>query len=149
LSYLAEALEADDPALFNEYVAWVKSIFAGLNFPEDTLSNTLGEIRLVLNEALLPDIRPAALAMLDGGLRSLDQMTTDLPSYIDGDGALDRLAREFLDALLVADRHRASQMILAAVNNGVSVKDVYIQIFQRTQREIGRLWQMNRLRNEN
>jgi methanogenic corrinoid protein MtbC1 len=32
-----------------------------------------------------------------------------------------------------------------AVGAGARVKDIYLHVFQRTQREIGRLWQMNRL----
>lgn len=37
LIYLAEALEADDPTLFSEYLAWVKILFASLKFPAQVL----------------------------------------------------------------------------------------------------------------
>jgi MerR family transcriptional regulator, light-induced transcriptional regulator len=36
-------------------------------------------------------------------------------------------------------------MILEAVDAGVSVKDVYLRVFQPSQREIGRLWQVNKI----
>lgn len=58
---------------------------------------------------------------------------------------MEELARQFLDALLRADRRTAAQMILDAVQNGIEVKTIYMQVFQRTQREIGRLWQTNRI----
>lgn len=145
LSYLAEALEADDPALFNEYLAWAKALFAGLNFSDEMLTNTLQTVRSVLAESVAEDVRPAVLDMVDGGIQSLAQAPTVPASFLDGDEVLDELAREYLNALLAGDRQRASQMVLGAVNGGATVKSIYSRVFERTQREIGRLWQMNRI----
>jgi len=33
LPFLAESIVADDPKIFTDYVAWVKLLFQGLNFP--------------------------------------------------------------------------------------------------------------------
>lgn len=54
LTYLAEAVEADDPTLFTEYLAWVKALFAGLKFPADVLPTTLDCTRQALSEMLPP-----------------------------------------------------------------------------------------------
>lgn len=145
LSYLAEALDADDPTLFSEYLAWAKALFAGLNFSEDMLPNTLQTISEVLSEAVAADVRPAVLDMLNVGIQSLAQAPTVPPSFLEGDDVLDELARAYLDALLMGDRRRASQMVLGAVQGGASVKSIYARVFERSQREIGRLWQMNRI----
>jgi hypothetical protein len=37
LSYRAEALHANDPAQFSEYLAWAKALFAGLELSEHAL----------------------------------------------------------------------------------------------------------------
>jgi MerR family transcriptional regulator, light-induced transcriptional regulator len=55
------------------------------------------------------------------------------------------LAKDYLESLLRGERQIASQLILAAVARGVAVKDIYLHVFQRTQYEIGRLWQINRI----
>jgi methanogenic corrinoid protein MtbC1 len=55
------------------------------------------------------------------------------------------MARQYLDGLLHNDRHTSSHLILEAVQKGISVKSIYSQVFQRTQREIGRLWQTNQI----
>src|SRR5512145_274442 len=68
LSYLAEALEAGDPALFSEYLAWVKVLFAGLKFPEHILPETLECTRHVLAEKLSGEVRTRALDVLGLGL---------------------------------------------------------------------------------
>ncbi|MBE2201741.1 MAG: cobalamin B12-binding domain-containing protein [Anaerolinea sp.] len=145
LVYLAEAIEADDPLLFNEYLAWVTVLFANLNFPNDTLSTTLDCARQVLSESLPAAEKEAALALLDAATAELDNAPTTLPSFLNGSEPLDELARQFLAALLQADRHTASRLILDAVKKEFSIKEIYLQVFQRTQREIGRLWQTNQI----
>lgn len=44
VDYLAEALAVSDPVLFTEYIAWVKVLFAGLEFSESVITNSLTRI---------------------------------------------------------------------------------------------------------
>ncbi len=145
LSYLAEAIEADAPELFNEYLAWVKILFASLKFPAHVLSATLDCTRQTLITHLPPEMSSVALQILDTGIQALSQASVELPTFLDGDTPLDNMARQFLAALLQADRRAASQMILNAVQQGESIKEIYLCVFQRTQRELGRLWQTNQI----
>jgi methanogenic corrinoid protein MtbC1 len=145
LTYLAAALEVESPELFLEYLAWVKVLFASLNFPSTVLPATLECTRQVLLESLPEEIAPPVLALLETGADSVTNTAEALPSYLAGDEPLDRLARRFLQALLQSDRRSASQMILEAVATGIPLKEIYLQVFQRTQREIGRLWQTNQI----
>jgi methanogenic corrinoid protein MtbC1 len=55
------------------------------------------------------------------------------------------LAQQYLASLLRGERHVASQIILDAAESGTAIADIYMHVFQRSQREIGRLWQMNKL----
>lgn len=56
-----------------------------------------------------------------------------------------QVTRDYLNALLIAERQKASQMILGLANQGVGIKDIYLQIFQPSQYEVGRLWQSNKI----
>jgi methanogenic corrinoid protein MtbC1 len=56
---------------------------------------------------------------------------------------LAELSNQYLSALLRYDRHSASALILRAVENKVSIKEIYSHVFERCQYEIGRLWQLN------
>lgn len=145
LTYLAEAVEADDPALFSEYLAWVKALFAGLKFPEDVLPVTLECTRQALNEMLLPEEAAPALTVLAAGMQALGSAPETPPPFLAEDAPLSALAQEYLEALLRADRRAASQMILAAVESGTSLRDIYLHVFQPVQREVGRLWQTNQI----
>ncbi len=145
LDYLAEAVEAGDPALFSAYLAWVKVLFAGLHFPETVLPTTLEHTRQVLAAHLPEEARVPALAVLETGLQSLSDAPVSLPSFLAGETSLDYLARAYLEALLAGDRLTASRMILQSVEQGAPVKDIYLRVFQRTQHELGRLWQTNQI----
>jgi methanogenic corrinoid protein MtbC1 len=145
LTYLSEALAAGDPALFTEYLAWAKVFYAGLKFREDMLATTIEATRQVLDEMLAPDQKLAVHEYLDGALAACQQAPSTLASFIESDNPLANLARSYIDALLRGDRQSASKMILESAGQGTAIKDIYLNVFQRSQREIGRLWQTNQI----
>lgn len=145
LSYLVEALEASDPALFTEYVEWVQILFAGLDFSHDVLQTTLACTRDVLKVYLPSEHFKVVDGYLEAGIRVLETGVTGPGSHVEDDAPLSGLAGRYIEALLSADRNGASRMILEAVEEGVPVCEVYLHVFQPVQREIGRLWQTNQL----
>lgn len=143
LLYLAEALQANDEALFTEYLAWVKSLFKSLSFPDDVLTTSLDCTRQALSAAFKPQEIHTALRLIEIGEQSLAQPLPDSTSYL---GTQDLLANQFLGFLLAGNRQNASRLILEAVQNKkMTVQEVYLNVFQKTQREIGRLWQTNQI----
>lgn len=145
LTYLAEALTAADPALFSEYLAWVKVLFAGLKFSEHVLPTTLELTRQALDEKLEPHLKLAVFEYLDTALTAYQRAPSTLMSFIETDNPMTDLARHYIDALLRGDRQSASAMILESAQQGIPIKDIYLYVFQRSQREIGRLWQTNQI----
>jgi methylmalonyl-CoA mutase cobalamin-binding domain/chain len=145
LTYLSEALLTANPSLFVDYVAWVKVLFAGLNFSDEVLETTLNCTRDALQEVLSPDLSAVATEYVTLGLEHLRKVPAALPTFLRQDAPLAGLARHYLDALLQGERRLASQLVLDAVEQGTSIKDVYLHVFQKSQYEIGRLWQMNRI----
>jgi len=55
------------------------------------------------------------------------------------------MALDFLGLLLKGDRHQATRLILDAVENGLPVREAYLEIFQPGLHEVGRLWQTNQI----
>ena len=145
LSYLSEAMAASAPDLFADYVAWAKVMLEGRGIPSEDLVVNLEVLRDVLRRELPSEAAEMAVRYVDAGLERVPQIPDELPCSLSEDGPLGDLAARFLDSLLRGERHVASKMILDAVESGASVKDVYLHVFQRSQHEIGRLWQMNRL----
>lgn len=147
LSYLAEALAAGAPDLFADYVAWAKVMLEGRGIPASDLLFNLETLRDVLRRELPAGQADLAAGYVDEGLARLPELPFEPPSVLpeEDDGPLGRLATDYLQALLRGERHVASRLVLEAVGMGVGVKDVYLHVFQRSQHEVGRLWQMNRL----
>lgn len=55
------------------------------------------------------------------------------------------LAARYLSCLLAADRAAATRLIDDALARGVSVRELYLEVIQPTQYEVGRLWELDRL----
>ncbi len=79
----------------------------------------------------------------------LDQLLTAMPSqlttYLNVESEFGDLGQRYLGLLLAGNRHEASQLVTEAVKDGAPIKTVYIEVFQNSQYEIGRLWQLNEI----
>lgn len=146
LAYLAEALASGSHSLFADYVGWAKVMFSGRNLSLANFVMSLSSIRDVLQERWPADVSSLTASYIDAGLAQLGESPTDLPTFMQDDQPLAKLSQEYLSALLDSDRYLASELIMEAVEeDGVSIKDIYLYVFQRTQHEMGRLWQMNQI----
>jgi methylmalonyl-CoA mutase cobalamin-binding domain/chain len=145
LSYLSAALNAGDLALFTNYVAWAKALFHGLGFPEQVLGVTLESARYALQRLLPSEMASIAGEFIQAGLDRMDTAPNVPPSFIDDNAPLAELAGEYLHALLKGERYVASHLVLEAVQQGTSVKDIYLHVFQPAQHELGRLWQTGQI----
>ncbi len=145
LSFLADAVGTCCPSLFTEYVGWAKVLLTQLGIPTEDLAENLRCIQHVLWRLLPTELAEVACACIDLGLQELPQLPVELPTFLEDSAPLAQLAGAYLKALLGGDRQTASRLILEAVQSGTPVKDIYLQVFQSSQHEIGRLWQMNKI----
>lgn len=73
--------------------------------------------------------------------------TENIKSFLEliNDPEMRLLADEYLDLVLKAKRNQAVEFIMDKVQSGISIKDVYLQVFQPVQYEIGFLWETNKI----
>jgi MerR family transcriptional regulator, light-induced transcriptional regulator len=145
LSYLSEALQNSEPALFSDYVLWAKTMLAERGIPERDLADNLRVLRESLAEVLPADFRQIACRYVDYGITQLTQPDPPAGSLITNEIPLKQLADDYLNALLRGRRDKASKLIIEAVEAGRTIKELYLQVFQNAQHEIGRLWQTNQI----
>ena len=145
LSYLAESLGASLPTLFADYVAWAKVMLEARGVPASDLARNLGVLGEVLRERLPEGAGAAAARYVEEGLARLPLDAQTPPAFVADGEPHASLARRYVEELLAGRRREASRLILSAVESGVSVRDIYLHVFQRAQREVGRLWQLNLL----
>ncbi|HEX9985695.1 MAG TPA: cobalamin-dependent protein [Thermoanaerobaculia bacterium] len=145
LQYLAAALEAEDVGLFLDYVAWAKVMLASRNVPPSDLADNLGILASALSGRLAMEASRAAVEYVRAAIETLPSMPDDIASFLDPGRPLHDVAERYLQQLLNGNRLGALQLILQTVDGGQSPRDVYRHVFEPVQREIGRLWQINRI----
>lgn len=145
LAYLAAAVMFSSPALFKDYIGWVKTVLTVRNIHLEDVENNLVCLWAVLQEQLPEESAAVVQPYIEDAFRVQPQRPSDLPTLLGENDALTALARRYLQALLRTERHEASCLIREAFQSGVTITDLYLQVFQRCQREIGRLWLLNQV----
>jgi methanogenic corrinoid protein MtbC1 len=145
LSFLAQAVQLERAEIFGEYIAWAKVMLSRRGIPAEDLARHLALLREILVAELPGEVSAFAAQAIDRCLVAMPQMPLEIPSFLDSAAPLADLARDYLGLLLRGDRQRASQRILAAAQSGTPVRLIYLEVFQRAQREVGLLWQTNEI----
>ena len=145
LSHLAQAIALESPELYQDFAGWFKILRRRrLDQPQDIVDQ-FQHLEAGLCDVLSPAVAAVACRYVDDVLHRLPEMPDDLPGSAPPHGDFSQLAHRYLEALLRGDRRIASRLVLDAVALGMSVKDVYLGVFQVCQHEIGRLWQTNQI----
>jgi len=144
ISYLAEAIKVERPSLFVNLIEWTKIFSEGLPVPLTDYTITLECLRDVCKEKLSKEQGAIAEEYIEAGLRQLQQPVLQ-NSFIEENKPQGLLARQYLDALLNTNRHQATQLILDEVKSGVGIREIYLNVFQCTLRELGHLWQTHKI----
>lgn len=138
LDYLGESLAMVQPILFTDYLEWARLGGVHLGETLECLAEAL-QVHLATPEA------DSALEYVKAGLQQLTSSPRKVESFLRPDQPLGELAGKYWTNLLAGERHVASRLITEAVAGGVLVEDVYLQVFQPCQRELGRLWHLGEI----
>lgn len=145
LSYLSQAVAADEPALFADYLRWSRSVLASRGIPADDLAAHVETMDGVLRRHMSPACYEIVRDITGQGRAALAGGAEEPASFLRAGAPLADLAGDYLQHLLDGDRHHAARLVLEAAASGSAVADIYLHVFQPVQRELGRLWQTNRI----
>ncbi len=142
LQYLAEALRFERPDLYVNYILWVESMLGSRHIPKEDLQDNLIYLQASTKELLTAD-QQALVEVYIGKARSAENIIPG--SFLSEDGPLWEDAARYMDLLLHGNRQQAAHSINELIDRGIPVLDIYEHIFQKTQYEIGRLWQGSKI----
>ncbi len=147
LSFLTEAIALESPLLFEDYIAWVRILFDNLQLSPNTMHNTLEAIQFILHENFqaVPESSTLIDEYLQIGFEVLTREPKSPPVFVHESQPMGELAQEYLDALLRGERLTASKLIMDASARGASVEDLYLNVFQKVQYEVGHRWQTKQI----
>ena len=144
LQFLSQALAAGEASLFVHYVAWVRMLRRQRNLSTEILIVTLQCVATVLQRHVSSRGGSPWLPYIDAGLARLNQPAASEPDLVDSH-PLSQLKKMYLDVVLRGKRRDASKLIMAALDAGADVRDIYLHVFQGAQYDIGQLWYMNEI----
>jgi len=145
LSFLAEALRASSYVLFRDYIAWAKILEEHAGHASMTLEVTLRCLAGTLRTLYAGVLRDQAIEYLEQAAQEMKMLPSASKSFLLSGNRLDPLAQAYFADLQAGDRRTASERILRSVAEGTAVADIYRHVFEPAQKELGRLWQMNRM----
>lgn len=145
LDYLEQAARIDSKELFNNYLDWARTMLKERDVPENDLVDNIIFLRESIKQVLPEDESVILVEFIDEGLSSLQQADGEQVTFLKSGQPLVKEARNYLDLLLSGKRKEASALIEQLVEEGTSIKDIYEHIFQKTQYEVGVLWQTNKI----
>lgn len=145
LKYLSESLTVESNIMFNNYLEWAHQMLATRNMPKDDLLHSLSFMKKAINEISDGNEMKNALEFIEKGIQHLKHYEPETEEYITPENPLYAEAKEYLDLLLKSKRHMAGEFIDDLVKKDIPVRDIYENIFQAVQYEVGVLWQRNEI----
>ncbi len=142
LRQLAEAVAVESPALFIDYATWVQIRHSQPDV--SPLSEQLRALTEVARRDLPATVGNEVASMLEAASESLTAPAHSA-GYLSGDDELSRIARRYFDDLLAFDHGAANQRLLAVVEHGTEIADLYLRVLQPVMCEVGRFWQLGKI----
>lgn len=143
--HLAAALDTHSPALFSDYIGWVKVLLQHLGVSSEDLGHHLDCMADVVREQLPAPVAAAAAAMIEAVRAALPAMPATVGSFLETGQPLSPLVQEYVHKMLGGYRQAAGQLVFDAADRGQPVQQLYLQVFQPALREVGRLWQLRKI----
>ena len=141
---LSGAVDADDPAMFLRYVAWLKILLVNRGVAPDDIAQSLRCMASVLADDI-PGDNSQAVSALRAALQKIDSIPDAVPSFINPARDEHVVAQQCLTALLSLDAVAGRAVLEDALAAGMPLERIYTGILPPLMREIGRLWQMNEI----
>lgn len=144
VDFLAGAIESGSPAAFADYARWTARVLGARGIGTEFLVENLEQLRNWLDGVLTAPDRDLVRACVTAACNGLNADAAPAA----GDAPADALALErstYLRAVLDGQRQAAVTIATEALDRGIPLTDLYCDLLQPTQYEVGRLWERNEI----
>lgn len=138
LKFIMEALFVENKTIIEKYLHWLKVLFTGLHIDESHVFLLFRSTKQILHDFYKEPIIDQFLSAVS--LEEISDYTT-----LVSNNPYETEQEQYLQALLSSDRGTAQKVVYDMLENGVSISDIYLYIFQETMREVGMLWQESKI----
>lgn len=143
---LSESVAAGSPQIFAAHLQWANQAMVSRDLNADHLQTALQSLRVGI-EAFIPQNQiEAVLACFN---KAIETYATETPpsweSALDPSLPLERLALHYVQMVVSGNVWAGMQVVIDALDDGYSVKDLFLKVLLPAQAEVGRLWHLNEL----
>ncbi len=143
IDFLSGAIESGSTVPFEDYARWCSRMLASRGIDPKFVSENFHQIGESLNRVLSDDSDEIISYFIQMGRAAC---TDQIPSGPENrNGELAETQRVFLESILKGRRHAAVTIALEALKSGCGIIDVYTEILQESQYQLGRLWETNKI----
>jgi MerR family transcriptional regulator, light-induced transcriptional regulator len=145
LAFLGAAVRCDSITLFTGYAVWTRDLLVSTGSDHRPLLACLEAVEAELVRQGRGAWLGRAQQCLTAARDAMASPTAATGTHLAPGAPHHALAAGFMDACLGLRRDDALAMIHAAVDNGVPVRDIYIDVITPVLHELGRLWHRNQI----
>jgi methanogenic corrinoid protein MtbC1 len=140
LKFLAAAVDAGEPRSYAAYARWAARVLAARGIASSFLEENLTQIRDALGARLPPPHAEALHPYFDAAREALQAPVAEAAEAPHG-----LTTKVFLQAIVAGERHAAVSIARLALRDGLTLRDLYIDVFQTALYQVGACWESNRL----
>lgn len=145
ISKLFLAVISQRPAIFVNYIEWQKSMMTSRSVPMMVIKFNLEIFKKIITEAAPEEMKEILSGYLHEAELALDHHLVEPAPFVDPEFDTHQTAQEYLKLILDHKQQEAIDSVLDKIKRGMPLKDVYLNVIQPVQYEIGRLWQLNKI----
>lgn len=137
LQYLSQAVEMDSPILFRDFMAWLTDVLINKKIPMKHIRETFHILREGIDAVL------SRASAFDPYFESAEKSFMEAKESTEAEilPSDKEILGQYVRHLIRADRKKARESIFNELQKGLSVRDIYLNVFEPAQHIIGRLWQ--------
>ena len=141
---LAASIEFKSTVLLNDYVHWVTRLPESVSPYFCEISHFLDALISVVEAEFPQEVANVVQHYIDTARNSL---LVDRPAEPPARVCppLAQLQHNYLTSLLATHRTDALNMVMKAIQSGVEIESIYLDVIQPAQHELGRLWQTGQI----
>jgi methanogenic corrinoid protein MtbC1 len=144
IDFLLGAIEVNSLAVFEDYVRWASEVLSARGIEPHYLAESLHELENACQAALTVAERGHVESFIRAGTAIVESPPAGAEGGLKrGTGERALVCRLFTSAILQGQRKAAAGLVLEEIEKGVSLLDIYMDVLEAAQFEIGRLWETN------
>ncbi len=145
LEYIAESLSMDSDEIWINYLNWLKTLLITLGVKASDIAEHMLIISEVLEEYLSEHDLDKIRKLIEIAVKIFYNQDVELRQSLDKGNPRYTEAKRYMNLLLSSRRNDAIQYMMSLASDKHAIRDIYLNILQPVQREIGFLWHTHKI----